>query len=222
MFRIYDMQDLIKQEQFEIEVLNRLNSGRFLPSLIFGGETMLRLCHGLDRFSIDLDFWLLQEKKSADLSNALKDYLAQYYTIRDAMDKFYTILLELKSPHYPRSLKIEVRKEAGKFRTEQAIAYSRYSTQQVMVKTVSLSDMMASKVSAFLDRKEIRDVYDIEFLVKRGVPLNLSEQLRNMVLQQIDNLSKRDYTVKLGMLLEETQRSYYRTENFKILKAALR
>jgi predicted nucleotidyltransferase component of viral defense system len=216
------MLDLIKQEQFEIEVLDKLNSGKFLSHLIFGGGTMLRLCHGLDRFSIDLDFWLIGEKAPPDLLGGLKNYFADYYTIRDATDKFYTILLELKSPRHPRSLKIEIRKKNGKFQTEQAIAYSRYSTLQVMVKTVSLPEMVISKVNAFLDRKEIRDVYDLEFLVKRGVPLNLSQQQRNMVLQQIDNLLKRDYTVKLGMLLEENERAYYRTENFKILKAVLK
>jgi len=215
------MQDLIKQERFEIEVLDRLNSGKFLSNLVFGGGTMLRLCHGLDRFSIDLDFWLRREKAPADLPGVLKSYLANYYTIKDATDKFYTILLELKSPRYLRSLKIEIRKEAGKFRTEQAIAYSRHSTLQVLVKTVSLPDMMASKVNAFLNRKEIRDVYDLEFLVKKGVPLTLPEQQRKDVLEEINNLTKRDYTVKLGMLLEEEQRNYYRTENFKILKAAL-
>ena len=54
------MQDLIKQEQFELEVLDRLKSGRFLDRLVFGGGTMLRLCFGLDRYSVDLDFWLLR------------------------------------------------------------------------------------------------------------------------------------------------------------------
>jgi predicted nucleotidyltransferase component of viral defense system len=215
------MQDLITQEQFEIEVLDRLNSGKFLSHLVFGGGTMLRLCHGLDRFSIDLDFWLQSEKAPPDLPDALKRYLANYYAIKDATDKFYTILIELKTPRYLRSLKIEIRKEVGKFRTEQAIAYSCYSTLQVLMKTVSLPDMMASKVNAFLNRKEIRDVYDLEFLVKRGVPLNLPEQQRKDVLEEINKLTKRDYTVKLGMLLEEEQRNYYRTENFKILKAAL-
>ncbi len=73
----------------------------------------------------------------------------------------------------------------------------------------------------FLNRKEIRVVYDLEFLVKRGVPLNLTEKQRRGVLEEINNLTKRDYTVKLGMLIEEEQRNYYRNENFKILKAAL-
>ena len=59
------MQDLIEQERFEIEVLDRLNSGRFLRIFIFCGGTMLRLCHGLDRFSLDLDFWRVDQSPRA-------------------------------------------------------------------------------------------------------------------------------------------------------------
>jgi len=50
------MQDLIMQERFELEVLDRLNSGKFLTHIVFCGGTMLRLCHNLNRFSVDLDF----------------------------------------------------------------------------------------------------------------------------------------------------------------------
>lgn len=52
------MQDLIKQEHFEIEVLEHLNSKRLLTNLVFTGGTMLRLCWGLARYSVDLDFWV--------------------------------------------------------------------------------------------------------------------------------------------------------------------
>jgi len=55
------MRDLIAQERFELEVLDRLKRGRFLERLVFGGGTMLRLCHGLNRYSVDLDFWLLPD-----------------------------------------------------------------------------------------------------------------------------------------------------------------
>ncbi len=46
------MQDLIKHEQFELEVLDTLNSGKFLANLVFCGGTMMRLCFGLDRYSV--------------------------------------------------------------------------------------------------------------------------------------------------------------------------
>jgi len=132
------MQDLIKQEQFELEVLNRLNSGRFLKYLVFGGGTMLRLCHGLNRFSVDLDFWLRKSVGYEKLFADMQDYLSRFYTVRDAADKFHTLLIELKTTAYPRSLKLEIRKGAEKVKTEQAIAYSSYSTTQVLLRVVSL------------------------------------------------------------------------------------
>ena len=73
----------------------------------------------------------------------------------------------------------------------------------------------------FLDRKEIRDVFDVEFLFRRGVPLEASVDMLREVLRLIDALSRKDYIVKLGSLLEKEQRKYYSVENFKILKGAL-
>lgn len=216
------MRDLIKQEQFELEVLDRLNSKKLLSPLAFGGGTMLRLCFGLNRFSVDLDFWIIKDIDVNKLFKNLEDYLSQFYTVKDATNKFYTLLLEIKSEDYPRSLKIEIRKETKKIKTEMAIAYSKYSNMQVFLKVVSLKEMMDTKVEAFLGRKEIRDVFDIEFLLKKGVNIDASPQTLRRIVKGIDALTKKDYSVKLGSLLEEEQRKYYISENFKILKSAIK
>lgn len=81
------MQDLIKQEQFEIEVFDRLKSGKFLDNLIFTGGTMLRLCYGLSRYSIDLAFWLYKVISVEDYFMKLKDFLSQNYTLKDTENK---------------------------------------------------------------------------------------------------------------------------------------
>jgi predicted nucleotidyltransferase component of viral defense system len=232
------MRDLIKQEQFELEVLDRLQSGRFLDRLAFGGGTMLRLCFGLDRYSVDLDFWLLpatggkkqgtdRESVSPSLSDpmawfsGLQQFLAHHYEIRDAADKFHTLVIELKSPDYPRSLKLEMRKGVKITKTERAIAYSRHSSVQVYVRTIPLPEMMTSKIDAFLQRKEIRDAYDLEFLVKKGVTANISREKADQVLTVVAALTRQDYNVKLCSLLEADQRPYYRQNNFRILKSHL-
>lgn len=215
------MRDLIQQEIFEMEVLDRLNSGRLLPRLVFGGGTMLRLCHGLERFSVDLDFWL-KDAPSPDLFSNLQSCLREVYVLADAADKFHTWLFEVKSSGYPRSLKIEIRKDAAVFRTEQTIAYSRYTPVQVLVTSLTLGDMAASKTRAFLERREIRDVYDLEFLLKRGFPPEIPWKDRQRLIEGIEALTRQDYQVKLGSILEEPLRSYYRQENFKILKNHLR
>lgn len=215
------MQDLIKQEQFELEVLDKLNSKRLLDNLVLGGGTMLRLCHGLDRFSVDLDFWVVKNINFKRLFKDLHDYLSSLYQMRDSAHKFHTLLYEIKSKEYPRSLKIEIRKEKKKIETRQSIAYSNNSTLQILLRTVSLEDMMKSKIEAFLERKEIRDVFDIEFLFKRGVALNAPLVKLKKLLAGISALTKKDYQVKLGSLLEDEKRQYYTNENFKILKAAI-
>lgn len=215
------MQDLIKQEQFELDVLDRLKSGRFLDRIIFGGGTMLRLCFGLDRYSVDLDFWLIETKDYTAWFSDLQKFLARFYEISDAADKFNTLLVELKSPDYPRSLKLEMRKGVKITGKERAIAYSRFSSVQVYVQTIPLKDMMTSKIEAFLQRKEIRDAYDLEFLVKKGLKIDLSPEKADEIRATIDGLSRQDYSVKLSSLLEADQRAYYRQNNFKILKAHL-
>lgn len=211
------MQDLIKQEQFEIEVLDRLKSGRFLDLLIFTGGTMLRLCYGLNRYSLDLDFWFYKKVDMENYFRKLKDYLANYYFIRDAENKFYTMLFEIKSKNFPRNLKIKIRKKLETVRTELSIAYSKYSNIQVMVRTLCLDEVMKSKIRAFLDRKEIRDVFDIEFLLKKGIELKVEKEEIIKLLGNIKTLKKTDYTVKLGSILEPEERKYYGKENFKIL-----
>ena len=216
------MLDLIQHEQFELDVLSRLQSGRFLANLIFGGGTMLRLCHGLNRYSVDLDFWIAREMDWKKFYGRMEKYLDQFYKIADSANKHFTILFELKSPQFPRSLKIEIRKTVKKIKTETNIAYSSNSTVQVMLKTVALEDMMTSKIEAFLDRREIRDAYDMEFLVKRGISLNADHKTITQMLAELEKLGKKDFSVKLGSLLDVSERKYYVENGFRILEANLR
>ncbi|GLI52311.1 nucleotidyl transferase AbiEii/AbiGii toxin family protein [Thermodesulfovibrio yellowstonii] len=211
------MQELEKQEQFEIEVLDRLKSGKFLDSLIFTGGTMLRLCYGLNRFSVDLDFWLYKKIDTENYFKKIKEYLSAFYTIRDAENKFYTMLFEIEGKDYPRTLKIEIRKKVERVKTDMSIAYSKFSNIQVLVRTLSLEEVMKSKIEAFLNRKEIRDVFDIEFLLKKGVPINVKKEDLIQLLEEIKNFSKKDYSVKLGSIINAEWRKYYMKENFKIL-----
>ncbi|OGS24059.1 MAG: hypothetical protein A2297_05980 [Elusimicrobia bacterium RIFOXYB2_FULL_48_7] len=215
------MQELIKQEQFELEVLDKMKSAKLLDNLLFIGGTMLRLCYGLERFSVDLDFWLLRETNAKQLLAGLKTCLGKSYAVKDSADKFYTILLEIKSKGYPRSLKLEIRKKQAPVEPRQSIAYSKYSNLQVLVNTLSLEDAMKSKIETFLKRGEIRDAFDIEFLCRKGVKISETEETRGELLKRIGAFSKTDYTVKLGSLLEPGLRKYYAAENFKIIKNSL-
>jgi len=215
------MQDLVMQEKFELEVLDKLNSKRILERLVFSGGTMLRLCFGLNRFSVDLDFWVIKKIDYDTLFADIKKCLIDDYSIVDSANKFYTLLFEIKAKRFPRSLKLEIRKETKKIATEQAIAYSVYSNTQVFLNVVTLKDMMSAKVEAFLARKEIRDVFDMEFLIKKGIVIDLPNETRLKLIRGINSLTKNDYTVKLGSLLLSQERKYYAGQNFKLLLGKL-
>ncbi|MCX8015296.1 MAG: nucleotidyl transferase AbiEii/AbiGii toxin family protein [candidate division WOR-3 bacterium] len=105
------MQNLIKQEQFGVEVLEQLHKKRILNKLIFTNGTMPRLCYGLNRFSVDLDFWSFKNTNSNQLFRTMKSFLETQYTLTDVKNKYYKILFELKSNKHPRRLKIKIRKE---------------------------------------------------------------------------------------------------------------
>jgi len=210
------MQDLIKQEIFEIEVLEKLKNKRILEPLVFVGGTMLRLCHDLNRYSTDLDFWLIKKVDIKKYFSKIVEALKQDYIITDSQIKFYTILVEIKSDKYPRKLKVEIRKEK-ECEFEEKIAFSKFTNTQVLLKCATLKQMLENKIEAFLERKEIRDCFDIEFILRRGEELSLNKEKLKKMLDIIKSFTPADYKVTLGSILEPEVRKYYTKSNFKYL-----
>lgn len=216
------MQTLQNLEILEIETLELLNSIRVLEFLYFGGGTMLRLCHNLNRYSTDLDFWLDISVDSKQIYKSIRNALSDNYKVTDSMNKRNTLLFEFKSSSVNRSLKIEIRKEQMDFDWEYKIAFSKFTTKQVMVKALTLSQMMKNKFDALLSRKIIRDAFDIEFLLMRGIELPSDIEKLQAALQIINNFKEQDFKVTLGSILDEKERNYYLKNRFKLLKEELR
>ena len=212
------MQDLQNLEVFEIEVLEVLNSLKVLDKLYFGGGTMLRLCHNLNRYSTDLDFWLDINLDSKALYSKLQEAFQNRYKIVDAENKKYTLLFEIKSAVYKRHLKIEIRKEQTDFDWERKIAFSRFTNKQVTVRGLTLQQMMKNKIEAMISRKIIRDCFDIEFLLMRGVELPTDKTKLGEIKKIIESFKERNYKVTLGSILEEKERKFYLENRFKLLK----
>jgi predicted nucleotidyltransferase component of viral defense system len=200
-----------------MEVLEKLYNNKILPKLIFVGGTMLRLCYGLDRYSVDLNFWLKDRKDENEVFNRIKKVINDNYIAKDIFNKHFTMLFEFKSRNYPRALKIEIRKEQKEIKPIKTIAYSPNSNFQIILSVISLENMMIEKINAFIYRGEIRDAYDIEFLIKRGVKLNVDKNTAEKIKNKILNLKINDYKVKLASLLSADKRSYYNKSNFRIL-----
>ena len=212
------MQYLQDLEILEIKVLELLNSIKVLDHLYFGGGTMLRLCHNLNRFSTDLDFWLDNSIDSKIIFKKLKTSLSEKYSILDPANKRNTLLFQFRSSNSKRSLKIEIRKEQTNFDWEKKIAYSKFSNKQILVNGLTLAQMLNNKIEAALSRKIIRDIYDIQFLIMRGQKLPPDEDKLNKILKIIKSFKSRDYKVTLGSLLEKNEREFYVQNKFTLLQ----
>jgi len=217
------MTNLEQHEIFEIEILQRLKSARLLNPLVFGGGTMLRLCYGLNRYSADLDFWFIREFNYEVYQSKIIDTLKSFYEITDNQIKHFSLLIELRSPVYPKRLKVEIRKYETEFEMDDMIAYSPHSTIQVILRVHSLRQAMINKVTALLDRAEIRDAFDIEFLLRRGASLpELTERDKIKLNKKISNFKDSDFKVKLGSLLDSDTRDYYNQNKFRFLESFLK
>ena len=81
---------------------------------------------------------------------------------------------------------------------------------------------MQNKIAAFLDRGEIRDCFDIEFLLRRGIalPANIGDVavgFRNKLL----GFKEIDFKVQLGSIVESDTRDYYAANRFSYLEEKL-
>jgi predicted nucleotidyltransferase component of viral defense system len=216
------MDILEKHEVFEIEVLDRLNSAKLLDPLVFGGGTMLRLCHELNRYSVDLDFWFVRKTAQRVFFDQLLKNLGQDYEITDAQAKHFTLLVEIRTGVYPKRLKIEIRRQQNESDYQTKIAFSRFSTRQVLLKAHSLEQTMKNKIEALLDRGEIRDCFDIEFMLRRGVALPaLSAKHLGDLRKRAGGFRDIDFKAKLGSIVNSKARSYYVQNRFSYLMEKL-
>tara|TARA_B100000315_G_scaffold186633_1_gene176061 strand:- start:344 stop:1000 length:657 start_codon:yes stop_codon:yes gene_type:complete len=208
-----------KHELFEIEVLEKLKNSMLLEPLIFGGGTMLRLCYELNRYSVDLDFWFTKKIPLKTYFNKFSKILEQEYEVTDAQIKYYTLLFEIRSGGYPKRLKIEIRKEMKDCDFQERIAYSKFSNKQVILKSHTLEQTMKNKIDALLDRGEIRDGFDIEFLLRKGISLpELRTKQLSRLKERVNGFKDKDFKVKLGSILGSDVRKYYIENRFNYLQ----
>jgi len=197
-----EAQSALREIMQEVALAGLYRGGFFEKAAFYGG-TCLRIFYGLDRFSEDLDFSLLQSDPDFSLDkymNAIRnefEALGMHVSIKDkkkakhnhvdsAFLKSETIWKELMLENIiPQNglaqqpnIKIKIAVDTvppGGFETEEKLLLQPFS---FYVKCFSLPDLFAGKMHVLLFRKwkdnvKGRDWYDFEWYVKKGVPLNL-------------------------------------------------
>lgn len=198
-----DEAQLVLREIMQEVALAGLYRGGFFEKAAFYGGTALRIFHGLDRFSEDLDFSLLQPDPDFSLDKYLDAIQTEFQALgmqisikekkksRDthidsAFLKSETIWRELvlvgiipqSGLSQQASIKIKIEVDTVPpvgFETEEKLLLRPFS---FYVKCFTLPNLFAGKMHALLFRKwkenvKGRDWYDFEWYVKKGVVMNL-------------------------------------------------
>ena len=196
--------DINKHKFFMLQILKDLFSDAELADcLAFKGGTALMFFYGLPRFSVDLDFNLLDTDKEKEVYEKVKKILLKYGDIHDEALKFYGAVFVLNYGQNERKLKVEISNR------QYDNHYEIKNLLGIDMKVLAKPDMFAHKLCALLDRNEItgRDVFDCWFFLNAQTPINANivESRMGMPLQEyirhcIDTLEQvSDKTIMNGL-----------------------
>ncbi|MBQ3323333.1 MAG: nucleotidyl transferase AbiEii/AbiGii toxin family protein [Muribaculaceae bacterium] len=203
----YDMSTEQKKRNaiFEVNqqiVLAGLYHGGFFDNAAFYGGTCLRIFHGLQRFSEDMDFSLLKPDDNFDFKKYFQPIIDQFVIVGREVEitkkdkrnfgKVESAFLKDTTDVYDisfrteKSIKIKIEVDTQpplEFSTEHKLLLQPYS---FMTRCFTLPCLFAGKMHALVfrswkNRVKGRDWYDFEWYVRNRVPLDfkhLQERIR--------------------------------------------
>lgn len=176
-------------------ILAGLYSGGFFESAAFYGGTCLRIFHGLQRFSEDMDFSLLAQDDAFDFSKYFQPIVDAFALVGREVEikkkdkknfgKVESAFLKDNTDVYDvmfqteKSIKIKIEVDTYpplNFKTEQKLLLQPHS---FMTRCFTLPDLLAGKIHALVyrtwkNRVKGRDWYDFEWYVRHNIPLDFA------------------------------------------------
>lgn len=155
------MLNITDHELVMSEIVRKIYSDiSIAPLLGFKGGTALYMLYNLSRFSVDLDFDLLDESQKETVLAKIAKMLSKMGELSEAQEKHYTLFFLLNYKKGKRNLKIEISKR----NLGSSYEVKNYLGTPILI--MKKEDMFANKLAALLGRKELanRDIYDIWFI----------------------------------------------------------
>lgn len=203
-------------------ILAGLYNGGFFDEAAFYGGTCLRIFHGLQRFSEDMDFSLLAPNKAFDFSRYFQPIIDEFALVgrkveitkkdKKAFGKVESAFLKDNTDMYDvtfqteKSVKIKIEVDTQpplKFNTEQKLLLLPKS---FMVRCYTLPNLFAGKMHALLyrtwkNRVKGRDWYDFEWYIRHNTPLDFNHLHERTLQFNQEDISKELFLEKLKQRL---------------------
>lgn len=202
-----------KHREVMLAILKRIYHKESLRGILgFKGGTAAMLFYNLPRFSVDLDFDLLDESKKDLVLEEIKKIIEPLGTIKDLVEKHFTLFGLLSYGEGQRGVKIEISKRGSGAR--HIMMNYLGSSMLVVVK----EDMVACKLAALSTRKRfaVRDMYDMWYFLNNHWDLNadlLSKQTKvsfrdsyTLAIKRVEAIKEQEMLSGLGELLTEKQK----------------
>ncbi len=199
-------------------ILAGLYHGGFFDTAAFYGGTCLRIFHGLQRFSEDMDFSLLESDDHFDFSRYFQPIINEFamagrtVSIRKkdkkSGGKVESAFLKDNTDIYDvtfqteKSVKIKIEVDTNPplgFHTEQKLLLL---PQSFMTRCLTLPDLFAGKMHALIyrswkNRVKGRDWYDMEWYVRHNIPLDFEHFAERVRQFNHEETTKKDFMAQL-------------------------
>lgn len=172
-----------------------LQNSNLAPYLAFKGGTYAALRNLLDRFSVNLDFDLIDKSKKQIVKQELEYLIDKLgFVIKDHSTNYIQYFLRYDAPEGVRNtLKIDINDEVSKFGK-----YEKVNLEELNMIAIghTVDTMFANKLIASMDRYAKngkiagRDFYDIHSFFYQGLDINIAVVEGKSGLQYIDFLKK--------------------------------
>ncbi len=213
------MFDTNKHKYFLVRILKDIYSDRLLSSVLgFKGGTAHMLFYNLPRFSVDLDFNLIDAEKSEEVFKKVRKILLKYGKIKDEASKYYGLLLVLNYGVEERNLKVEISNR------EYPDSYQIQNYLGIPIRVMVPEDMFAHKLCALTDRKSIanRDIFDIYYFLNQSISINKEivvlrtkmefEVYLDYCIETIKSIKKGSLLDGLGELVDKETKTFVKNK----------
>lgn len=164
-------------------------------NLIFKGGTALQKSYGLRRFSVDLDFTSTDKISSSALILSISKKMERFgypNKLEEIKTPGETFVLKINGPLSgagPMSvakLQVEISQRESLLLTPQfrKINPPYKDLKSYTLKVMAEEEILAEKIRAIVTRNKPRDVFDLHFLLSRGVSFNLDFVNRKLAYYQ--------------------------------------
>ena len=215
------MFDIDHHKSILVQILKEIYSNISIASLLgLKGGTALYLFYNLPRFSVDLDFNLLDIKMKDRVVQSVRDILKKFGEIKDEEEKRSTLFFLLSYGKKTRNIKVEISKRIF------PDSYEVKNYLGISMLVLSKEDMFAHKLVALLERKSVanRDFFDLWFFMKNDWDANkeivelrtgmdFKKYLKDCI-KKVEEIDERYILQGLGEILDEKHKNWVK-ENLK-------